>query len=713
MAVEVTTEYLLRTGLTKLLEIKDSDIRIMTLEQGRDAVDKGIHSGGAFSAIIPLVALFYGGAIRLDIVNPTRRGQDMFVLSEGHVVAPMASIYADLGYFARSLLKNSRSIDSILNGHPGPILPGVHISTGPLGQGLGVAQGFALVGKTCPNFDVFALTGDGELQAGPIWETVMFSGHKKLDNLCVMVNNNHGQLDDIKQLLFPLLNLDKRFESFGWRVFSVDGTQYGPVLEALHKFKFSPRDGRPTVIICRTRKGYGACSNVISGHKITLPDAVCEEEIILQRQRRADRVCAFLDFFNELDVEGEEGMVRDKILATAKDMNLDIVSKDGKPSDVKPIIVPVKTKRASPRDKKMKYDASQLPRLDRTRKYASHTTITAAMKVFAQDARVVSLDADLAALSGLEPGVSYVDVERALNVGIAESNMLSLSEAFAAMGYNTWASTFCPFFDWRMLRRISIGYQERLEAIATKDGWLSEGHNLDITYIATMPDFETQVNGATHMGNDDIQVLTGIAHMKFIDISCPNQLLGVMKWIMEGNKGIVYIRIMREPSAVIYDDDFKFEYGKGYILKESPDDKAVIVSSLRGVHEALAAARELEQSGIMVGVVDMPSIDEQLLLDLYHSGKWIIIAEQNNSHIWPEYRKILCKSREPIDTTRLVPINALDKNGRPQFIHSATYQQLVDHFGLSSGRLAETIRQKINGSNLEGRRHPKAKSAFR
>ncbi|GAH44534.1 unnamed protein product, partial [marine sediment metagenome] len=106
---------------------------------------------------------------------------------------------------------------------------------------------------------------------------------------------------------------------------------------------------------------------------------------------------------------------------------------------------------------------------------------------------------------------------------------------------------------------------------------------------------------------------------------------------------------------------------------------------------------ELEQSGIMVGVVDMPSIDEQLLLDLYHSGKWIIIAEQNNGYIWPEYRRVLCKLREPIDTTRLVPINALDKNGRPQFIHSATYQQLVDHFGLSSGRLAETIRQKING----------------
>src|ERR1039458_10228985 len=133
---------LVRQGVLKLLEIKDSDIRISALEQCRDAVDKGLHAGGAFSAVIPLVALFHGGFIDLDVEEPTRRGQDMFVLSKGHAVAPLASIYAELGYFDRSVLKNSRSYDSILNGHPGPVLPGIHLSTGPLGQGMAVAQGF-------------------------------------------------------------------------------------------------------------------------------------------------------------------------------------------------------------------------------------------------------------------------------------------------------------------------------------------------------------------------------------------------------------------------------------------------------------------------------------------------------------------------------------------------------------------------------------------
>jgi transketolase len=236
-----------RQGVLQLLAIKDSDTRISTLEQGRDAVDKGIHIGGAFSAVIPLVSLYYGGIIRIDVEQPTRIGQDMFVLSKGHAVASMASIYADLGYFDHSVLTGSRSAHSILNGHPGPLLPGVHVSTGPEGHGMPVAQGFALAGKQSPAFDVFCLTGDGELQAGMIWEAAMFAGARRLDNLCVMVDKNEGQLDNPKSLQFPMPRIGAMFESFGWRVHDVDGTQYGPVLEALEAFRFQERDGRPTV----------------------------------------------------------------------------------------------------------------------------------------------------------------------------------------------------------------------------------------------------------------------------------------------------------------------------------------------------------------------------------------------------------------------------------------------------------------------------------
>jgi transketolase len=674
-------DVLLKKGTLKLLEVKDSDIRIMTLEQCRDAVDKGIHIGGAFSAVIPMTALFYGGFIELDVEHPTRSGQDMFVLSKGHAVATMASIYADLGYFDRSVLYNSRSEESLLNGHPGPLLPGCHISTGPLGQGLGVAQGFAIVGKKSPNFEVFCMTGDGELQEGPIWEAAMYASYQRLDNLCMLVDKNFGQLDDPRQLIFPMTALKDKLTAFGWRVFDVDATQYAPVYEALQTFKYAPRDGRPTAIVCNTRKGFGGFSEFMVKHKVNLDDALTEQELTLQQARRDQRAAEFLDVFNRIDDES----VCEQLRTLARDMRLDVAPAQ---KTITPLEFSVKTRRAASRDPHISYQADQLPQLDPAQQYSASAIVTAAMKVFARDPRVMSVDADLASTSGLEAGVGWVDRDRALNVGVAEANMMCLGEAFAALGYNAWVSTFCPFFDWKVLRRIAVGYQERLEAIERQDGWLSEGHGLDLTFLATAPNFETKTNGATHMGNDDTLVLGGIAHLKIIDISCPNQLLGAMQWIMAGGRGLVYLRIMRAPSGVIYPEMPDFAFGKGFVLQEHADDQAVIISSGRGVHEALAAAELLAGDGVRIGVVDMPSIDEQLLLDLYHSGKHLVIAEQNNGYIWAEFQKRLFASNTAIDPARLTPLNTLAHDGKPQFIHSATYAQLLHRFGLAPEQLA-------------------------
>jgi transketolase len=675
----------LRQGTLRLLEIKDSDIRISALEQCRDAVDKGIHAGGAFSAVIPLVALYYGGFIEADVAEPTRRGQDMFVLSKGHAVAPLASIYADLGYFDQSVLKNSRSYDSILNGHPGPILPGVHISTGPLGQGLSVAQGFALVGKSSPKFDVFCMTGDGELQEGPIWEAVMYSAHKRLDNLCVLIDQNGGQLDIVDRLIFPLPDLEAVFGAFGWHVRSVDATQYDGVCAALEEFKRGPRTGKPTAIVCRSKKGFGGFSSFLNGHKVVIADDLMERELALQTELRESRADAFAGFLESGELEPG---LKDKLRREAARMHI------GATAGLAPGTVAAR--RAPKRDKQIRYDASRLPKIDKSKEYAASNIIAAAMKVFAQDARVVSIDADLASTSGLEAGISAVDQTRALNVGVAEANMMNIGEAYAAMGYNAWVSTFCPFFDWKVLRRIAVGYQERLEAIAAPDGWLSGGHGLDLTFLATAPNLETRTNGATHMGNDDVTVFDGIAHLKIIDVSCPQQLLGIMKWIMAGNRGLIYVRIMRAGSGVLYDSGYEFDFAKGYILRQSAEDAAVIISSGRGVHEALAAAAECEARGVKVGVVDMPSVDEALLVELYNSGKLLCFAEQNNGYLWRNFQKSVFRQVQNIDTRRAFAVNALDEDGQPRFIHSGMYEQLLGAFGLSPSQLAEAIIQRVN-----------------
>ncbi|MCX7026017.1 MAG: hypothetical protein NT061_00705 [Spirochaetes bacterium] len=222
--------------------------------------------------------------------------------------------------------------------------------------------------------------------------------------------------------------------------------------------------------------------------------------------------------------------------------------------------------------------------------------------------------------------------------------------------------------------------------------WLSDGHNLDLTFLATAPNFETRTNGSTHMGNDDSLVFSEIAHLKIVDISCPNQLIGFMKWVMEGNRGLVYARIMRAASAVIHGRDFVFSYGTGYRIRGGADDEAVIVSSGRGVHEALSAAALLEKEGIRAGVIDMPSFDPRLMTRLWKDGKLIILAEQNNGFIYKTTRETLFGEE---GTGRIVPINALDTEGERRFIHSATYDQLLDQFGLSPAGIARMIHGEL------------------
>ncbi|MEO8597645.1 MAG: transketolase C-terminal domain-containing protein [Candidatus Solibacter sp.] len=676
-------EYALRQGILKLLAIKDSDIRLLILEQSRYAVDQGVHAGGAFSATIPLVALYYGGFLDIDVEDPTRAGQDTFVLSKGHAVAALASIYAELGYFDRSVLRNSRSHSSILNGHPGPILPGIHIATGPMGQGFGVAQGFAIAGKLGPYFDSYAMTGDGELQEGPIWESVMFAGQKHVDNLCVLVDRNNGQLDISSRMVFPMPKLEDVFQSFNWKVHSADATSYEGVYAALEEFKFGPRNGQPTAIICHTTKGHGALSDFMNKHKVTVANKLNDQESALQQELRQRRVEDFQTYFARLD-RHERSSLREGLLEAARDMHLD-------PSDWSEVVGPVVTRRVPPRDKRIRYNAELLPKIDMKKEYAAADIVAASMKVFACDSRIVSIDSDLASTSGLEAGVASADQRRALNAGVAEANMMLLGEAFAALGYNAWTSTFCPFWDWKVMRRIAVGQQERLEAIASRDGWLSEGHGLDLTMLATASNFETRTNGATHMANDDALVFDAIGQLKIIDVSCPRQMLAILQWIMEGNRGLVYCRVMRTGSAVIYESDYKFEFGEGRVLREG--DRAMIVSSGRGVHEALAAADRLTG----VGVVDMPSVDEDLLLNLASSGKLIVFAEQNNGYLWQNYLRVVARRAAGRGLDRIMTVNTLTADGKPQFIHSATYEELVDVYQLSGPKLAASVEARLQG----------------
>jgi len=470
---------------------------------------------------------------------------------------------------------------------------------------------------------------------------------------------------------------------------------------ALERFRFGPRNGKPTAIICHGMKGHGALSDFLNKHKVTVPDRLIEQEMALQKEQRQNRVSEFAALYEKLADHPDGSQLQSRLTDLAGNMRLELRQTAGGSLSLGQVIGPVATTRVPPRDKRIQYDAAQLPKLDRAKEYAASDIVTPAMKVFARDPRVVSIDADLATTSGLEGGVAAVDQRRALNVGVAEANMMAIGEAFAALGSNTWISTFCPFYDWKFLRRIAVGDQERHEAMDAPDGWLSEGHGLDLTMLATAANFETRTNGATHMGNDDSTTFDAVAHLRIVDVSCPQQMLSVMRWVMEGNRGLLYVRVMRTPSAVIYGGDYVFEYGRGHVVHGTKDANAFIVSAGRGVHEAIAAARECGARGVQVAVVDMPTIDAGLLVELCASGKPVCLAEQNNGYILQNLQRIAFERRQDHAENLLrnvVTINTLGRDGRPRFIHSGTYEELIEAFSLTPAHIAKTISDAVRKS---------------
>ena len=195
--------------------------------------------------------------MNIDPKNPKDPDRDRFVLSKGHTAPGLYSVLAHRGYFPVEDLLTLRHTGSYLQGHPDmKHIPGVDMSSGSLGQGLSAACGMALgAKKSGKDFRVYALCGDGEIQEGQIWEAAMFAGFRKLDNLCVVVDNNNLQIDGpIDEVCSPY-PIDKKFEAFNFHVINIDGNDFDQIKAAFDEAKATK--GMPTAIIAHTVKGKG------------------------------------------------------------------------------------------------------------------------------------------------------------------------------------------------------------------------------------------------------------------------------------------------------------------------------------------------------------------------------------------------------------------------------------------------------------------------
>ncbi|MFG6319804.1 MAG: transketolase [Clostridia bacterium] len=214
------------------------------------------HPGGALS-ITDILTVLYFTEMNVDPLNPKDENRDRFVLSKGHASAALYATLAERGFIQNEDLLGFRKLDSNLQGHPDMNkVPGVDMTTGSLGQGLSTANGMALAGKLDnKNYRVYCVLGDGEIEEGQVWEAAMSASHYKLDNLCVIVDNNNLQIDGTVDKVMSPYPIAEKFESFGFNVIEIDGHDYKQIIEAFENAK--KITGKPTAIIAKTIKGKG------------------------------------------------------------------------------------------------------------------------------------------------------------------------------------------------------------------------------------------------------------------------------------------------------------------------------------------------------------------------------------------------------------------------------------------------------------------------
>ena len=237
---------------------------------------KAGHPGGSLSAADVFTFLYFE-ELNIDPKNPQWEDRDRFVLSKGHTAPGLYSALAHRGYFPVEDLITLRKLGSYLQGHPNLHIPGVDMASGSLGQGISAAVGMALGAKMDgKDFRVYTLLGDGEIEEGQVWEAAMFAGHRKLDNLCAIVDNNNLQIDGaIDQVCSPY-PIDKKFEAFNFHVINVDAHNFDALRAAFKEAKETK--GMPTCIVLHSVKGKGVSfmENAVDWHGKAPNDAEFE-----------------------------------------------------------------------------------------------------------------------------------------------------------------------------------------------------------------------------------------------------------------------------------------------------------------------------------------------------------------------------------------------------------------------------------------------------
>jgi transketolase len=238
------------------LKKKAFDLRNATLDLCSNAGTG--HVASSFSCTDILTTLYYGGILRYDVKDPSWEKRDRFLLSKGHSSPVFYNLLADVGYFPKEWIKTFCKQEGKFGVHMQNNIPGVEMTSGSLGHGLGIGAGMALAARmNREDYFVFALISDGECYEGSTWESAMFAGHHHLNNFIVFVDRNGICATDFTENCLRLNPLEKKFEAFGWETKKVNGHSIEELMTSLEGFRSGKRD-KPYIIIADTIKGKGS-----------------------------------------------------------------------------------------------------------------------------------------------------------------------------------------------------------------------------------------------------------------------------------------------------------------------------------------------------------------------------------------------------------------------------------------------------------------------
>ena len=479
------------------------------------------HPGGTLSIMDVAAALFLNEA-RLDPRNPDWDGRDRIVFSAGHKAPALYVSLAQAGYLRPEDVITLRKITSPFQGHPhAPDLAGVEVSTGSLGQGLGICVGMAKAARIDhKDYRVYCIMGDGEQQEGSVWEAAMSAGHFGLDNLCAVVDRNRLQIDGKVSDVMGVEPLEEKYRAFGWNVIEIDGHDMAAILAAFAEAR--ENRGKPTVILARTVKGKGVSfmEDQAGWHGLATKG---DEQL-----RQA---------LDDIGSPRTTPVYVKELLDTAKAFQ---VRQDAAIAALRPVF-----------SKNYDWNSSDLMRatMEPTR-----FGFGRALAKLGDDPRLVTLHADISGsikISDFEAGHPE-RLDRVVSVGIAEQNMMQVAAGLALSGKIPVTGTYGVFASgrpWDQIRT-TICYDKLNVKIAGAHGGVSVG-----------------ADGATHQALEEIAVMAILPKMTLL-IPCDSvQSERLWEIAIKDIVGPTYVRFAREATPVVTDPSTPLELGKANVIR--------------------------------------------------------------------------------------------------------------------------------------------------